>query len=887
MERQTETHIDTTCAYCGVGCGVRATVRDDQLIAVEGDQAHPANQGSLCIKGSSLHETLGNHGRLLHPRIAGQDVSWDIAIGEVARRLRETSERYGPESIAFYLSGQLLTEDYYVANKLAKGFLGTGHVDTNSRLCMSSAVAAHKRAFGADLVPGNYEDLELADLLILTGSNAAWTHPILYRRMAAAKERNPNLRVVVIDPRRTATCDLADLHLQIAPGSDGFLFTGLLAWLERIGALDHAFIDAHTLQLDEALNAALPCTVERVADTCAIDPALLLRFFGWFTETERVVTFFSQGINQSTRGTDQGNAIINCHLATGRIGKPGAGPFSITGQPNAMGGREVGGLANMLAAHMDYTPENRQLVSEFWQTDTLSNGPGHKAVDLFDAVARGRIRAIWIMGTNPVVSMPDADRVRAALQACDTVIVSDCIAETDTAACADILLPAQGWAEKSGTVTNSERRISRQRALIPAPGEAQPDWWILTQVAQALGYADAFAYRQPRDIFVEHAALSGYRNDGARFFDISALSGLDDAAYDRLTPVQWPVTAAQPHGTERLFADGRFATEDGRARFVAVSPALPKQKTDPRYPLVLNTGRERDQWHTMTRTGRTQRLLSHAAAPTVRLHPGLARERGIADGDLVEIHGARGQVRMLAELDAGVSGNSLFAPIHWNSQFSGAARIGATIAALTDPHSGQPELKCTPADIRKVDVHGWAVLASRAPLDLDGFEFWCAVPQAGMEARVYLVALGADHNWADWLGARDLALDSEFSRSDHAAPLEYRLVGMQEARVAFALFSAAQRERLPGLDWMGTLFGEGLDGPGLQSLAGPSAGELASGRKICSCHQVGENDIIAAVRAGCASVESLGSQLRCGTNCGSCIPELKMLINQNLQAGAA
>ncbi len=882
-----EKWLDTTCPYCGVGCGVRGTIRADQLISVTGDPAHPANLGKLCIKGSSLHETLGDHGRLLHPQVRGKQVDWDTAIAEVASRLQRTRDRYGPQSIAFYLSGQLLTEDYYVANKLAKGFLGTGHVDTNSRLCMSSAVAAHKRAFGADLVPCSYEDLESADLLVLTGSNAAWTHPILYQRMVAAKARNPALRVVVIDPRRTATCDIADLHLQITPGTDGLLFSGLLAWLERNGATNPAFIQHHTRQFAEALSNVRSLTTAGVAESCGIDTASLQRFFQWYAKTPRTVTFFSQGINQSTRGTDQGNAIINCHLATGRIGQPGAGPFSITGQPNAMGGREVGGLSNVLAAHMEYTEAHRALVGEFWQTASVSREAGLKAIDLFHAVHRGDIRAIWIMGTNPVVSMPDADAVRAALQACDSVIVSDCIAETDTTACADILLPARGWAEKSGTVTNSERRISRQRALIEAPGEARADWLIVTQVAHALGHAEAFPYQSPRDIFVEHAALSGFRNDGTRFFDISALSALDESAYDSLQPVQWPVRDDCPAGTPRLFTDGVFNTRDGRACFVPTQPEVAVQGPMRKFPLILNTGRERDQWHTMTRTGRTQRLLSHMEAPTVRLHPATARTRGISDGDVVEISSTRGSAHMLARIDAGQQPDALFAPIHWNDQFAGNARIGALIAPRVDPVSGQPELKCTPVEIRKLNISGWAVLASRPPLQMAAFSFWCVIRQAGMDARVYLVALGADFDWHDWLPEQGLSHDSVFCRHDPSDAFNYRHIGVSQEQVELAIFSAVQRDRLPSLDWMATLFEGGSNGPGLKSLAGPSAAEQASGRRICSCHQVGETQIITAIHAGANTVESLGRQLLCGTNCGSCIPELKLLISQNEQAGAA
>ena len=567
----TNSVIKTTCPYCGVGCGVSATIKNHHLLSVAGDQLHPANFGKLCVKGSALHETMGDHGRLLQPSIEGVDVDWPTAINTVAEKLGKIRDQHGPGSIGFYLSGQLLTEDYYVANKLAKGFIGTNHVDTNSRLCMSSAVASHKRAFGADAVACNYEDLEECNLLVLVGSNAAWTHPVLYRRIASAKANNPSMRVVVIDPRRTATCDLADLHLAIAPGSDAFVFNGLLAYLEQNDHLNAGFIAQHTQGFDTAMAEARALTDVELTQTIAVSALKLHTFYQWFAETEKTISFYSMGINQSATGTDKCNAIINCHLATGRIGKAGMGAFSITGQPNAMGGREVGGLANMLAAHMDYSVENTATVSEFWNTKNLSQTPGLNAVDLFEAVADGRIKAIWIMGTNPVVSMPNADRVRAALQSCDTVIVSDCVAETDTTATANILLPASGWGEKSGTVTNSERRISRQRALIHPVGQAKSDWWIISQVGQAMGFNDAFDYHSPRDIFIEHAQLSGFKNTGNRLFNISSLSHLSKQQYDQLEPIQWPVTPLKPKGTERLFEDGLFVTPSGKANFVAVS----------------------------------------------------------------------------------------------------------------------------------------------------------------------------------------------------------------------------------------------------------------------------------------------------------------------------
>ena len=511
--------VQTTCPYCGVGCGVSATQS-----ATRGDETHPANLGRLCVKGSALHETLTPDGRLLRPVVHGRESAWPQAVAEVARQIRESVALHGPGSVAFYLSGQLLTEDYYVANKLAKGFIRTPNVDTNSRLCMSSAVAAHKRAFGGDLVPGCYEDLELANLLVLAGSNAAWAHPVLYQRMQASAR--PGRRVVVIDPRKTATSDLADLHLAIRPGTDTVLFNGLLVWLADQQAVDHGYLADHCEGFDASLSAAESAapSPEAVSRICELPVEDVITFYRWFAEEQRTVTAFSQGINQSSAGTDKGNAIINCHLATGRVGKPGASPLSLTGQPNAMGGREVGGLANTLAAHMDYDSlDARDRVARFWETEAVADGPGMKAVDLFDAVERGDIKVLWIMATNPAVSLPETHRIRRALDLCPTVIVSDCVRDTDTARHADILLPAAGWGEKDGTVTNSERCISRQRRFLPLPGEARPDWWIVSAVARALGHQAGFDYGKPADIFREHARLSGFENAGQRFFDISGL----------------------------------------------------------------------------------------------------------------------------------------------------------------------------------------------------------------------------------------------------------------------------------------------------------------------------------------------------------------------------
>ena len=667
----------TTCPYCGVGCGVTANISNDTNSAkpiILGSKTHPANFGRLCSKGSALGETLYKQehtSRITHPTVDGHVVEWDEANQAIADRIKHSIDVHGKESVAFYLSGQLLTEDYYVANKLIKGFIGTANVDTNSRLCMASAVAGYKRAFGSDTVPCSYEDLECADLIILIGSNAAWTHPVLYQRMVAAKETNPNLRVVLIDPRKTASDDLADLHLALAPSSDTYLFQGVLKYLAENQAIDQHYIDQHTEGFEQALADVHALSHDEIADNTRLNPQDLITFYKLFAKTKKVVSFYSQGINQSSTGTDKCNAIINCHLATGKIGYAGAGPFSITGQPNAMGGREVGGLANQLAAHMDFAEQDIDRVQRFWQSPTIASKPGLKAVDLFDAIDRREIKVLWIMATNPAVSLPNANKVRRALEKCETVIVSD-LTHTDTSRYADIILPALGWSEKDGTVTNSERRISRQRQFREAPGVAKADWWAVAQVATKMGFADAFNYQSPRDVFVEHAQLSSFENNGTRDFDIGKLSQLSEQEYNDLTPIKWPVTNESPDGTERLFTDGKFFTKSGRAQFVSnqasLSSALDVEKSE--YKLILNTGRLRDQWHTMTRTGQSPSLTSHDDLPFVQIHPNDAEHLGLIQNQLCELYNDYGSFIARIEVTNDVNQGELFSPIHWNDQFA-------------------------------------------------------------------------------------------------------------------------------------------------------------------------------------------------------------------------
>ncbi|MGB2408888.1 MAG: molybdopterin-dependent oxidoreductase, partial [Paracoccaceae bacterium] len=582
----------STCPYCGVGCGVLLRPDDQGKLDVEGDPNHPANHGRLCSKGAALGETVGTEHRLLAPRVDGQDTSWDVATQLVADRFSKTIAEHGPDSVAFYVSGQLLTEDYYIANKLMKGYIGSANIDTNSRLCMASSVVGHKRAFGTDTVPGTYEDIDMADLVVLVGSNLAWCHPVLYQRLLAARKAR-GTKIVVIDPRHTASCSDADMHLAIQPGSDVALFNRLLVTLFENQKLDETFI-SHTNRFDEALLMAQNDTIAPIG----VPEAEIEDFCDLWARTNKVVTIYSQGVNQSTSGSDKVNAILNCHLATGRIGTPGCGPFSVTGQPNAMGGREVGGLANMLACHLDLeNADHRAAVAGFWGVPKVPDKPGLKAVDMFRAVSEGKIKALWIIHTNPAVTMPEADAVRDAIANCPFVVVSDITAQTDTARLADVLLPATAWAEKNGTVTNSERLISRQRAVLPAPGQSRPDWVILADVARRMGFEKAFQYANEAEIFREHAALSALAGKLGRDFDISGLADISDQDYAEFTPQRWPITPARQGG--RFFAEGQFFHPDGKAQILPVKWQPPAAQTTPRFPFRLNTGRLRDQWHTM------------------------------------------------------------------------------------------------------------------------------------------------------------------------------------------------------------------------------------------------------------------------------------------------
>ncbi|KXF75262.1 nitrate reductase [Paramesorhizobium deserti] len=925
-----ETSTRTTCPYCGVGCGVIATLADDGGLSVRGDPDHPANYGRLCSKGSALAETIDLDGRLLYPEIAGRRAGWDEALELMARKFSETIAEHGPDAVAFYVSGQILTEDYYVANKLMKGFIGSANIDTNSRLCMASSVAGHRRAFGADTVPGVYEDLEQADLVILTGSNLAWCHPVLYQRLAAAKAARPEMKVVVIDPRRTMTCDIADMHLAVRPDGDVALFNGLLVHLAHSQAVNAEFIGDHTNGFADALAAARANEAD-ISSLTGLSDGEIEDFYGVFEATDKVVTCYSQGVNQSSSGTDKVNAIINCHLATGRIGRPGMGPFSLTGQPNAMGGREVGGLANMLAAHMEIEkPEHRERVQRFWNAPVIADKPGLKAVDMFKAVADGRIKALWIMGTNPVVSMPDADAVADAIRNCPFVVVSDIMHDTDTTQYAHVLLPAAGWGEKDGTVTNSERRISRQRPFLAHPGEARPDWRIICDVAMRMGFGEAFAFQSPAEIFAEHAALSAFENEGERDFDIGDYAGISGPAYDALQPFQWPapvrgtplwpaghlpfkggdygvievrhqsqtlkdekggpyhliyplegeMAGRAEGGNFRFFADGRFYHPDRKARFIAVQSAV-TERVNTAYPLVLNTGRIRDQWHTMTRTAKSARLSAHLAEPFAEINPADAEALGIADATLVRVASLHGKVVVRALITARQPRGSVFVPMHWTDQFASNGRVDALVPSVTDPTSGQPALKHVAVSVEPYEVrsYGFAVSADR-PLP-DGADYF-AFARVGHGFRMECAFAEAPESWETWCRRTwrlpdDLEALAYFDRETG----DSRIAFFDGERLVLA-FYVARRPVAVSRTWavaqLGATHGEARRR--IAVMAGrPGADQPDIGAIVCSCFSVGINQIAAAIDGGCGSVDAIGAALKAGTNCGSCRSEIREILD--------
>lgn len=846
----------TTCPYCGVGCGVLAGADG----TIKGDPEHPANFGRLCSKGSALGETIDLEGRLLHPQIAGRDAGWDETLDLMVEKFSAAIRDHGPDSVAFYVSGQILTEDYYIANKLMKGFIGSANIDTNSRLCMASSVAGHKRAFGTDTVPGTYEDLEEADLIVLVGSNLAWCHPVLHQRIAAAKEARPMMKVVNVDPRRTATSTLSDHHLRILPDGDVALFNGLLAHLADTDQLDTTYMANHVSNVQPAIAQA------RLDDplTSGLSQDELTQFYQQWAGTKKVVTIYSQGVNQSICGTDKVNAILNCHLATGRIGKVGCGPFSVTGQPNAMGGREVGGLANMLANHLDIeNADHRARVQEFWQSPTMCTQAGLKAVDMFKACADGKIKALWVMSTNPAVSLPDADNVAKAIANVPFVAVSDIMARTDTGDLADVLLPATAWGEKDGTVTNSERRISRQRAFLPAPGEARPDWKTLCDVGVRMGWTEAFTFETPAEVFGEYVLLSTATKDFGRDLDLSIFADVD---YAELIPTQWP------QNNRRFFADGQFYHADGKAKMLPICAPKISERGD----FTLNTGRNRDQWHTMSRSGKAPKLGSHLAEPYAELHPDDAANLGVEIGDLVELSNTLGRAVLRARItDQAVKGQ-IFAPMHWTRQQSSEGVINTLAAPLVDPISGQPATKNNAVKVRKYKAHWFAFAASVGPINLTGEYAAVARSLTGWQGE--FAGLTQPKDW-EAISRNALALpNATVSEMRDQNGTITRLAFYEGDRLVGAFFASPHPVSLARNTVISLI---GTEARALEILAGRSGADQPDpGVTVCACMNVGVNTLRAAVAGGALSIDALGEATCAGTNCGSCKPELGALLEQ-------
>ncbi|MCA1979059.1 MAG: molybdopterin-dependent oxidoreductase, partial [Thiobacillus sp.] len=758
--------VPSVCCYCGTGCGVLIETEAGKITGVRGDPAHPANAGKLCTKGATLHLAARASGRALRPELrTARDaprapVSWEVALDHVAEKFRAIIAEHGPDAVAFYISGQLTTEAYYVFNKLAKGLIGTNNVDTNSRLCMSSAVAGYKATLGADSPPGCYDDIDAAGTIFIAGANTAYAHPIVFRRIEAARKKNPAQKLIVVDPRRTDTAAEADLHLAILPGTDVALFHAMLnvmLWEERI---DRAYIDAHTDGWSALRDLVREYTPEKAASICGVAADDIVTAARWFAAGP-TLSLYCQGLNQSSCGVDKNAALVNLHLATGQIGKPGAAPFSLTGQPNAMGGREVGGLANLLSAHRDLAnPEHRAEVARLWGVPSVPAKPGKAAVELFDALAAGDVKAVWIACTNPAQSMPDQNRVHAALEKAELVVVQEAYADTETAAFADVLLPAATWGEVEGTMTNSERCITRVHAAVPPPGEARPDWAIVTDFARRLSPDGArlFPYSYAEAVFNEHRETTRGRD-----LDIT---GLSYALLDE-KPRQWPFPEGADEGRARLYADGVFPTASGRAKFHAAAYQPVAEPVDARYPLRLNTGRLRDHWHAMSRTGKVARLFAHVDAPVLSMSARDLELRRLNPGDLVRVKSRRGEAVVAVEASESVRPGQCFLPMHWGARFMGGRGVNALTLPVFDAVSKQPELKHAAVQVTKAELpwrmavlavgDGAALLDAAQPL-LRSCEYGAA-GLAGREMEVLTLRLAhAEAPPADLIAALDTAL---------------------------------------------------------------------------------------------------------------------------------
>ncbi|MBC3882437.1 molybdopterin-dependent oxidoreductase [Undibacterium sp. LX40W] len=919
----------STCCYCGVGCGVIIEHNDLEITGVRGDPEHPANFGKLCSKGSSLHlsakRILQQQARVLAPHMrenradALRESDWESCFEFVSERLAQCIQEHGPDSIGLYVSGQLLTEDYYLFNKLAKGLIGTNNIDSNSRLCMSSAVAAYRQSLGADAPPCCYEDIDQAEVILIAGSNTAYAHPILYRRIEEARRNRPQLKVIVVDPRRTDTAQEADLHLAIQPGTDVALFNGMLYLCLWEGWLDQEFIRSHTDGFTELKDLVRDFTPSMVAKTCGIREQDLLEATRWFATSNASLSLYCQGLNQSTAGTAKNSALINLHLATGHIGREGAGPFSLTGQPNAMGGRETGGMANLLSAHRDLNnAQHRAEVAELWGVDELPSTAGKTAVEMFNAARQGEIKILWIVCTNPAQSMPDQHLIREALERAELVIVQEAYRGTATMAYADVVFPAASWGEKSGTVTNSERRISRVRAALSPFAQAKPDWEIAKAVALKLArklHRDKpyFDYADSEEIWNEHR-----QSTAGRDLDIT---GLSYGILDEQGPQQWPYPFGAQKGATRLYTTAQFATENGRAKFIPTAYIAPSEKVSARYPFLLNTGRLRDQWHGMSRTGTVAQLFAHAPEPSVQLAASDMQARFITEGDLIEISNARGKIILPANQSDSLHSGQVFIPMHWGQEFTGGHHLNQDqmssehlgVNALTtsafDPSSKQPELKLAHVKINKIDL-AWRFLAVTWISEEELLEvqqnlrqFYsdfsyasCTLFGRGEDAGIVFRGAHTETINADRFQAllQLLQIDSSDNlRYEDKARSASRHIRLQQNHNTRTIRSYALTGDISAESWLSPLLH--TKEPIIQSAAllqkNASLGNLKSPAStiVCSCMNVSREKIqdallnrsqIAIALAPSDKLKLLQNQLACGTNCGSCLPEVRKLIQQ-------
>lgn len=937
-------HTKTTCPYCGVGCGVVVGTQAGKIIDVKGDETHPANWGKLCSKGSKLAETATENVygqvRASQPLLRIQrdqqvaPTDWNTALDFTAREFARLIATYGPDSVGFYISGQLLTEDYYVFNKLAKALIGTNNIDTNSRLCMSSAVSGYKRTLGADAPPCNYDDLALADCVFIAGSNMAYAHPVAYRRLEVARATNPDHKLIVVDPRATDTALMADLHLKIQPGTDVMLFNAMLHVMMQNGWLDMAYINKHTEGFEAMTKGLADYTPKLAASVCGISEGDIVLAATWFAQSDKTLSLYCQGLNQATTGTDKNTSLIALHLATGQIGKEGAGPFSLTGQPNAMGGREVGGLSTLLPAHRELNnPEHVAEMAAFWGVKQISATPGASAVEMFDQLEQGKIKAVWVACTNPAHSLPNSQKVARALQNAELVVVQDAYLTPATVQYADVLLPATTWGEKEGTVTNSERRISRVNPAMPAYADSKNDWQIVVEFAQRLEVElqklgvespridvakhGFMAYSNTEEIFNEHRETTRGRD-----LDIT---GLSYAVLETKGPQQWPMPEGQAQGKARLYEDGVYPTSTGKAKFVFAPYEAVAEEADARFPWRLNTGRLRDQWHGGSRTGTLAEFFSHEAEPAIAIHPADFKRLGLQNTSWVSVKSRRATITLRAKEDESVARNQAVLPMHWGPEFfggkSGVGGVNALTIEAFDPYSKQPELKHSAVNIQRVHLP-WQVVVfvhsdqgltlwQKARASYAEFDAAICVPIGREQTGVLFRAASAQAPAKEVVDRLQALFECEGAdvlvysdpKTDARRRIGVKVAGTPKAQTATInkVFLAGNIE---SEGWLRNYFDQQLDVMPLRSFllapaSQPPGVQTEAVRMVCNCVGVSQKSIEQGIEAGlaiaCAKnsnvseselLTDLQGTLKCGTECGSCVPEIRKLIRAQNNAVA-